>query len=199
MKKHTSNKINSLRTNAAKLGWRFKEYGKSNSINDYSNSEILEMERGIYSSSKMLLVDGDYFINMNDVTEIICQVEDVSLSKKIKVTEINGKAQHAIRSIRSFYVKNYILKTISTYEGKIEHGISRFLVNAGAIIRGRGKFTHLYCVVNQTQEIQSFEQGMFPKDLFFPIKFDINRPFFGNQYRLSNFRVESKDAFILQS
>ena len=81
-------------------------------------------------------------------------------------------------------------------EGKIEHGISRFLVNAGAITRGRGKFTHLFCVVNQTQEMQSFEQGMFPKDLFLPIKFDINRLFFGDQYRLSNFKVEFNTALF---
>jgi len=196
MKKYTIDKINSLRNNEKKSGWRFKEYGKSNTINDYSNLEILEMERGIYSSSKMLLVDGEYFVNMNDVTEIICQVEDVSLSKKTKDIEINGKAQHAITNIGSFYVKNYVLKTLSTYEGKIEHGISRFLVNAGAITRGRGKFTHLFCVVNQTQEMQSFEQGMFPKDLFLPIKFDINRLFFGDQYRLSNFKVEFNTALF---
>lgn len=40
---------------------KYKEYGKSDNIKDYSREEVTEMLYGAYPHKGYLLVDGDYF------------------------------------------------------------------------------------------------------------------------------------------
>lgn len=189
--------INQIRKNPDTHGLRYKDFGKSYNFDDYSEEEIVEMYYGIYKNNKQLflLVDGDYFIDMNDVIQTGCSLEKVSYYGKPTKEEQNKITRYNIQRIRTFYVNDYFLITASKLNGTDKHLISRFLWKTGAISAGRNQFSKLYSIRNDYKVVQDFKEGLFPKDLFYPIKTHINRLFFNNDYMISDFIVESKIQF----
>ena len=184
--------INKTRRNPNSSGIRFEEFGKSKNIFDYSEEEISEMLFGIYTHKRMLLVDGDYFIEMENVFQVICELANVTYEKKPNLEDLKTNNHNTINNIRTFYVKNYYLITKDKFGGKTKHKITIFLVKIGVIRNGRNQFRGLYSNRNAYKTIQSYNGKKYPKDLYHPIKFYINGLFFGDQYKIDNFIVESE-------
>ena len=181
------NIIKSVYNNPEKWGLKYKEYGKSDNIKDYSEEEISEMLKGVYSKSGYLLVDGDYFINVKDVIQAGCTWETVTSNVKLDLYQ-----SISINQIRSFYVKNYYLITKGVVNGTNKHFINSYLSKIKVIHSGRGQFRGLYSISRSYESVQSFGHGYVPKDLFHPIKFYINGVFFNDQYHISDFVVDSE-------
>lgn len=173
-------------------GLKFEEYGKSTQIYDYSENEISEMLFGVYTHTGMLLVDGDYFINMNNVYQIVCELENVTYDKKPNLEDLKTNNHNTIDNIKTFYLKNYYLITKDKFSGETKHRITRYLSKVGVIRQGRNNFRGLFSIGNFYKTIQGYNGKKYPKDLFHPIKFYINGLFFEDQYKITDFIVESE-------
>jgi len=197
VKKVRKEVINRIRKNPENSNLRFKEFGKSNDIKEYSDEEISEMYHGIYRSKDHLMVlgDDDIFINLNDVIKTGCTLEKVSYFGKSTNRELIGITPNTIQTIRTFYVKDYFLITANKVNGSNRHFISHFLWKTGAIKTGRGQFARLFSIGNYYMDLQKFKEGKFPKDLYIPIKTHINQLFFRDDYRINDFVVESEFRF----
>lgn len=180
------NIIRSVYNNPEKWELKYKEYGKSDNIKDYSEEEISEMLKGVYSRSGYLLVDGNYFINIKDVIQAGCTLKTVTSS-----TELDLSQPIPIKKIRTFYVENYYLITKNDYNGTNKHFINSYLTNIKVIRPGIGSYKGLFSHTRAYDTVQNFGHGYVPKDLFHPIKFYINGVFFSDQYRISDFVVDS--------
>lgn len=183
--------INKVRNSPQTSGLAFEKYGKHSDINKYSDREITEMLYGIYTDSKTILVDGDYFVNLNEVVEIVCVLDKATYYKRPTAEDFKTNAHNIIRNIRTFYVKDYFLVTSNPVAGQTRHKITNHLSKIGAIQPGRNEFSGLFSKRNHYQTLQHFKQGLFPKDLYHPIKRHINGQFFNDDYRLSDFKVET--------
>lgn len=192
LKKIDKSYLNSVRNKPENSGLVFEKYGKYRDINKYSDYEITEMIYGLYPHKKMILVDGDYFIDLKDVIEIVCDLNQTTYFKVPTKEDFITNAHNSISNIRTFYISNYWLITKSEINGSTKHRITRLLYKIGAIRQGRNKFKKLYSIKNDYVFFQRFEQGSFPKDLYYPIKRYINGLFFEDDYRISNFRVDSQ-------
>lgn len=62
-----TSRINDIKYKTKGEFLRLDDFSKSQNIRDYSPLEITEMFHGVYRYSNMLLTDGDYFINMDNV------------------------------------------------------------------------------------------------------------------------------------
>ena len=145
---------------------------------------------GVYKHKNMLLVDDDYFIEMDNVIQVICELENVTYEKKPNLEDIKTNNHNTIDNIRTFYVKNYYLITKVKFGGETKHKISRFLTKTGVIKDWRNEYRGLYSNRNGYKTIQTFNGKKYPKDLFHPIKLYINGLFFGDHYKIGNFIVE---------
>ncbi|MFV0265797.1 MAG: hypothetical protein ACK5HT_01550 [Draconibacterium sp.] len=188
--------INKIRRNPKNSGLAYLEYGRYSEINEYSDREITEMIYGIYQSQRILLTDGDYFLNLNDVVKTTCKLEDVTYIQKPTKEDLKTNAHNSIRNIRTFYVSDYYLVTENKVAGNTEHKITTFLYKIGAINKGRNQFSNLFSCRNHYQTLQEFKAGLFPKDLYHPIKRYINGLFFNDDYRIGEFEVKSN--FIIE-
>lgn len=197
IKKVRKEVINRIRKNSENSNLRFKDFGKSTDIKDYSDDEISEMFHGIYKSKDhlMLLDDGDIFIDLNDVIKAGCTLEKVSFFGKTTNRELINITPNIIQTIRTFYVKDYFLITASKVNGSNRHFISHFLWKTGAIKTGRGQFARLFSIGNYYMDLQKFKEGKYPKDLYIPIKTHINQLFFRDDYKINDFVVESEIKF----
>lgn len=184
--------INKVRNSPLESGIEFKKFGKYSDIKEYSDREITEMIYGIYKDNKMILVDDDYYIDLNNVIEIICVLEKASYHKEPKDDDFETNFHNRINNIRTFYIKDYILVSKNEVECKTRHKITNLFCKIGAIRAGRNEFIGLFSISNDYKTFQSFTQGQFPKDLYHPIKRFINGLFFQDDYCISNFKVESK-------
>lgn len=184
--------INKVRNAPNKSGLVFEQFGRSPNIKDYTDREITEMIYGLYIDKKMILVDGDYFINLNKVVEIVCELDQATYFKKPTREDYKTNRHNEISNIRTFYVRNYWLITNDEVHGMKKHKITRLLCKIGAIRQGRNNFKKLFSISNDYVSFQKFKQGLYPKDLYHPIKRYINGLFFRDDYRISNFRVESE-------
>jgi hypothetical protein len=182
--------INKTRNNPR--GLKYIEFGKSKNIYDYNEEEISQMLFGVYTHKGMLLVDGDYFINVNSVTQAICELEDLTFIKKPNLEDLKTNNHSFIQNIRTFYVKNYYLITNEEFAGLKKHKISIYLLKIGFLKQGRNNFRGLFSVSNDYKTVQSFNGKKYPKDLFHPIKNYINGLFFVDDYKIVNFIIESK-------
>lgn len=172
-------------------GLAYKEFGEHNDIQNYTDEEITQMFYGMYPFKKMLLVDGDYFIKLTDIIEIVCVLEKVTYYKAPTHEDFKTNAHNRISNIRTFYIKDYFLITQNEVNGTLKHKITNFLHKVGELRRGRGEFSGLFSYKNQWKILYSFKQGYYSRDLFQPIKIYINDLFFSDGYYLSNFKVES--------
>lgn len=166
---------------------KYKEFGKSHDIKDYSKEEVSQMLYGIYPYSGYILVDGDYFINIKDVIQAGCTLKTLTSSCKLDLSN-----PVPIDKIRTFYVENYYLITRNSVNGTNKYYINSYLLKVKGVRHGRGRFKRLYSIANNYQCLQSFPHGYVPKDLFYPIEFYINSVFFGDQYRICDFVVDSE-------
>lgn len=182
--------INKTRNNPS--GLKYIEFGKSKNIYDYNEEENSQMLFGVYTHKGMLLVDGDYFINVNSVTQAICELEDLTFIKKPNLEDLKTNNHSFIQNIRTFYVKNYYLITNEEFAGLKKHKISIYLLKIGFLKQGRNNFRGLFSVSNDYKTVQSFNGKKYPKDLFHPIKNYINGLFFVDDYKIVNFIIESK-------
>lgn len=174
------------------FGLKYKEFGKSDNIKDYSVEEISKMLCGVYTDTGYLLVDGDYFINVNEVIQAGCTLEDVTTKVKLDLSK-----PIPINQIQTFYIKNYYLITQSITGGTNKHYISSFLFKkAKMIYLGRCRFKGLYRISNSYKCLQVFGNTYLPKDLFYPIKLAVNDVFFHDHYRIDDFIVDSKLTII---
>ena len=183
--------LRAVRKNPMNFGLRYKEYGHSASILDYSDEKITEMLLGVYTDTKHLLVDGDYFIDMKDVIRTGCISEDVSYKKK-PALNVDRAENYSINNIQYFYVKGYFLITKNEVNGRKKHFINSYLLKTKAIRPSRGKHEGLYCIKNERQFLQTFKDVDLPKELFRVIQFFINSTFFRDQYKIREFMVESE-------
>lgn len=179
--------IKSVYKHPENWGLMYKEYGKSENIKDYSEEEVSEMLKGVYSKSGYLLVDGDYFINVNDVIQCGCTLKTITSNTRLDLSK-----PIPIKKIRTFYVENYYLITRNSVNGNNKHFINSYLSKIRIINPGRGRFRGLYSLPNYYMCVQSFGHGYVPKDLFHPIKFYFNGVFWGDQYRISDFLVDTE-------
>ena len=179
-------RINKIYKYPESSGLAFKIYGKSQNINDYSEMEINEMILGIYKTQKFLLVDGDYFVNLEDVIKTECILQDVSYIKKPTLETFENNSCNVISNIRTFYIKDYFLITKNPNGEIIKHKITKFFHKIGFLNSGRGKYRGLYSIANDYKTILN---GKFPKDLFHPIKRYINGLFFNDEYKIDDFEV----------
>lgn len=182
-------KINKVYRYPEKSGLSYKNLGKSENINDYSESEINEMILGIYRAKKHLLVDGDYFVNLEDVIKTECTLRDVTYYKKPTIETFKDNSCNIISNIRTFYVKDYFLVTNDPIIGITKHKITRFLFKIGVLKSGRGKYSGLYRISNDHKAIILNVNA--PKDLYHPIKKYINDLFFNDDYKISEFELTS--------
>lgn len=182
-------RINKIYKNPKSSGLAFKTYGKSQNINDYSEEEISEMILGIYKTHKFLLVDGDYFVNLEDVLKTECILQDVSYIKKPTLETFKDNSCNVISNIRTFYIKDYFLITKNTNGEITKHKITKYFHKIGFLNSGRGKYRGLYSIANNYKAILN---GKFPKDLFHPIKKYINGLFFNDDYKITDFEVISQ-------
>lgn len=189
--------INKVRNSPDTSGIAYEKYGKHSDIKKYSDREISDMLNGIYTHSKTILVDGDYFVSLKEVTEIVCILDNATYYKKPTSEDLKTNAHNTIRNIRTFYVKDYYLITPPDSDGQTRHKITNYLSKVGAIRQGRNKFSGLYSNSNHYQTLQQFNLGLFPKDLYSPIKRHINGQFFNDDYYISDFRVESNFAIVM--
>lgn len=181
-------KISKVYKNPESSGLAYKIHGKSENINDYSEREINEMILGIYRSKKQLLVDGDYFVSLNDVIKTECILQDVTYYKKPTIATFKDNSCNIISNIRTFYIKDYFLITKDPIIGTTKHKITRYLFKVGFLNSGRGKYNGLYSISNDYKAILN---GNAPKDLFHPIKRYINGLFFNDDYKISEFELTS--------
>lgn len=180
-------RINKVKTSPDQSGLTFKEHGKSSNINDYTDREISEMLFGIYRDKKILLVDGDYFINLADVVKSECILASVSYIKKPTLNDYRNNSHNTIDNIRTFFVEDYFLITKTPIEGLTKHKITRYLNKIGSLTKGRGQNARHHSIAN---DYKSLQNG-YPKDLFHPIKRYINGLFFENDYKIADFEVTS--------
>ena len=178
--------INKIRNSQTRL--KIEDYGKLLSIKDYTEREISEMYYGIYKEKKMLLTDDDLFINLNEIISSSCILENVSYYKKPTKENLKNNSHNIISNIRTFYIKDYFLISESEIEGLKKHKITKYLYKIGFLNKGRGKFSELFSIANDYQTLQ---YGIYPKDLFHPIKRYINGMFFNDDYAISEFKVVS--------
>ncbi|WP_321296613.1 hypothetical protein [Marinifilum fragile] len=183
--------VNKIRNNPDNYGLSYHDFGKSSNIVDYSEREIIEMFYGIYKDQKILLVDDGYFLDLKEVNEIVCELEDVTYFRKPTDNDLRLNSYNSIRNIRTFYVKDYFLITKNEISGVKRHQITQYLYKIGAINKGRGRYANLYSCSNHYKILQDFKEGLAPKDLYYPIKRYINGLFFNDDYKISNFRVKS--------
>lgn len=141
----------------------------------------------------MFPTDGDYLINLSDVKSAYCNLENVTYIKKPTQEDYKTGRHNIISNIKTFYIRNYFLVTEKP-EGlhTNEHEITKYLWQAGAIQKGSNNYKELYRIANAYISLQKFERGAFPKDLFYPIKEFINITFFEDEYKISDFYVNSK-------
>jgi len=192
----TKSKLDKIKNNPESSGLAYKLYGRSKNILDYTDKEISEMAFGIYLHKKTLLVDGDYFICLNDVIKIECELHDVSYIQKPTLETWKDNSCNAISNIRTFYIKDYFLITNNNKDPNFNrHKITRYLTRIGFLRHGRGKFRGYFSISNDYKTIQN---GLFPKDLYHPIKRYINGLFFYDDYKISDFEVVSSIKFIAQ-
>ncbi|KQT29550.1 hypothetical protein ASG22_19695 [Chryseobacterium sp. Leaf405] len=186
IKKIEKSKINKIYNQPEKSGLAYKLYGKSENINDYSEREINEMILGIYRDKKYLLVDGDYFVNLEEVVKSECSLQEVSYYKKPTLETFKDNSCNQIGNIRTFYVKDYYIITQEPIAGISKHRITKYLSRIGFLNTGRGKYNGLFSIANDYQTMQG---GKYPKDLYYPIKRYINGLFFDDDYKISDFDV----------
>ncbi|WP_272151864.1 hypothetical protein [Tenacibaculum aiptasiae] len=188
LKSIPKSRINKIRKSENNGGLNFKELGKSENIEDYSDREITEMIYGIYKDSKHLLID-DLFLDLNEVSSTLCILERVSYLKKPTLDDYKTNHHNRISNIRTFYIKNYFLITGNKINGQKKHNITRYLHKIGFLNQGRNEFRGLYSISN---DYKTMLNGKYPKDLFHPIKRYINGLFFNNDYKISDFKVKSE-------
>jgi hypothetical protein len=182
-------RINKIRNSQTESGLAFKKLGRSKNIIDYTEREITEMIFGIYKDTKNLLVDGDRFLDLTKVTSTKCVLENVTYYKNPTLDDYKTNYHNRINNIRTFYVKNYFLITEEEINGTKVHEITRYLYKIGFLNQGRNKFRGLYSIANNYKTLLF---GKYPKDLFHPIKRYVNGLFFNNDYKVSEFTVESE-------
>jgi len=78
---------------------------------------------------------------------------------------------------RTFYIKGYFLQK--------DYEITKLLYDLGLI----DKRKNFYIVSNDYNSLQTFENGVFSKDLFHPIKRLSGFLFHGNEYKIRDFLV----------
>lgn len=186
IKKIEKSRIEKVYKNPDNSGLAYKSYGKYENIIDYSEREISEMILGIYRDKKYLLVDGDYFVNLENVIKSECILQDVSYYKKPTLKTFEDNSCNVIGNIRTFYVKDYYIITNEPIGGITKHKITKYLSKIGFLNSGRGKYNGLFSIANDYKTIQG---GKYPKDLFHPIKRYINGLFFSDDYKISDFSV----------
>lgn len=191
MKILRQDKIRRIKESKNKGGLLLKEQGKSMDINDYSSTEISEMVYGFYKDKKVIITDGDYAVELKKIKGIICELQTVTYFKKPTLADYKSNIHNTLKNIRTFYIKGYYLISDEEIYGNKKHEITRLLWKAGAYRQGTNNFRDLYSIKNDYQVTQQFTKGKFPKDLFHPIKIFINGLFFGDDYKIVNFYVES--------
>ncbi|GAA5084576.1 hypothetical protein GCM10023210_04530 [Chryseobacterium ginsengisoli] len=187
LKPIVKSRINKAYDHPENNGLLYKKYGKYENIKDYSEREIIEMLYGIYKTSKILIAS-DTIINLNDVVESTCILADVSYIKKPTLEDYKVNSHNTIDNIRTFYIKDYFLITDDKNGKRQEHRITDFLRKIGFLRVGRGKHIGYYSISNSYKTLQG---GLYPKDLFYPIKRYINGLFFSDDYKISKFSVDS--------
>lgn len=196
IKKVQKSIINKIYKNPNSSGLSYDIYGKYNSIKEYSEDEINEMYLGIYRHKKHLLVDGDYFINIENVIKTECVLESVSYYKKPSIESTKDNSCNLISNIRTFYIRDYYLVTKDPVFGNTRHRITRFLYKIGFLNIGRGKYIGLYSIANDYKTILN---GKYPKDLYHPIKKYINGLFFNDDYKIYDFDLITSIRFKTNS
>lgn len=183
--------VKKVKTNPQNFGLAYKELGKYTDFSKYSIEEINEMYFGIYKHKQTLLVDGDYFLDLNLVTQAICELQAAAYYKKPSQEDFLTNNHNSISNIRTFYIRDYFLITESEVCGKKRHKITNYLNRIGVLRNGRGEYAKLYSYRNHYNVFQSFKNGNVPKDLFHPIKRNINGQFFNNDYKINDFILKS--------
>ncbi len=184
-------KINKIRQSPSTSGLAFLEYGKYAEINQYSDEEITEMLYGVYSSSKTIKVDDGYFLDLKSIKQTICVLARATYYRSPTSEDLKSNSHNTIRNIRTFYVKDFFLVSEIPVSGQTKHRITQHFSDIKVLRPGRNEFSGLFSIANSYKTLQRFEQGVFPKDLYYPIKRHINGQFFNDDHRIRDFKVES--------
>ena len=148
------------------------------------------MSNGVFKDKKIIRTDGDYFVDLNDVKEIVCVLQTASYHKEPSRQDYSSNDHNHIKNIRTFYVKDYILVTNQAVLDKFRHPITNWLARVGGINKGRNNFRGLFSVANYEGTLRGSQHMLVPTALYTPIKYYINELFFDVTYHIKNFSVE---------
>lgn len=197
LKSISPREINRIRLAPSESGIPYQIYGKHENIKMYTDQELSEMSNGVFKDKKFIRTDGDYFVNLNDVNEIVCVLQTASYHKEPSRQDYSSNAHNHIKNIRTFYVKDYILVTNQAVFGKLRHPITNWLARVGGISKGRNNFRGLFSVANYEGTLRVSQHMLVPTALYTPIKYYINELFFDVTYHIKNFSVEG--AILIHS
>lgn len=153
-------------------------------ISDYPKIQ----ETHIIGKPIEFMTDSGSIIDLRDVHQAICYLEDVAYLRNPDRTDLATNRHNSIKNIKTFYVKDYVL----IMKDGSKHKVTDYIFNKTSIItRGRGRYTGLYAIKNIYKSLQPFYNEYQPKDLFHAIKFYINGTYTHDDYFIDNFKVES--------
>lgn len=184
--------INRIRRSPMEFGLTYLDLDAMYKYTDY---EITEMYYGIDKKNKRLFVDEKYFVSLSEVDETLCELVDVSYIKKPTKADLETNRHNSLKNIKTFYIKDYFLITNHEISGNYMHKITNYLLEIGAINKGRNQFSDFYSISNDYQTLQKFKTGLYPKDLYHPIKRYVNGLFFNDDYKINAFEVKSDITF----
>ncbi len=140
---------------------------------------------GIDFERETLRTDNGDIIAMNRIVAAFCTLKKVTSNPKYTINEVS------IKHIRTFYMENYFVETATDneHQRKVAYPISLLLYKLNLIHKGRKPFHEWYYISNRYQHLQNFQRGLFPKDLFYPIKL-LNGMLYGDEYHVRNFQVQ---------
>lgn len=140
---------------------------------------------GIDFEKGTLRADNGKSIAMNMIVSAFCTLKKVTSTPKQTTHEVS------VKQIQTFYTENYCVETETDNEHQKSdaYPINLLLYKLNLIHKGRKPFHEWYRISNDSQRLQRFQHGLFPKDLFYPIK-RLNGMLYGDEYHVDNFYVQ---------
>lgn len=171
--------------NALYSQWGEKEIGSEGL---FTHAEFWKIHLGLDLRRKEIDFREGYSIEFKDIIAWGCNLTGIRPD--------SGKKQLPLKQfvddIKTYYVSEYFLQTSKEVAGKKLHPIGELLFKIGLINKAKGKYEGQYLISSYYLSIQSFHSGIFPKDLFYPVKQLCGYLFNGDQYRVRDFWVKDE-------
>lgn len=162
-------------------------------VTEYNVEEIYN---GVIYEHGFLRSDSGEWINLNHATATGCELVAVTLIRGNNPKQYATKELTFINNINKFYVRNYFVEIKGPKDSTTRrYGIMNYLKHVEYMRKGTGKYKGLFGIKNDYAMVQSFKSGRVPKDVFAPVKFEVNGRFFEDEYKIRDFILLSKIKF----